>query len=190
MKKIVVLLIFLYGFNAWSMPANSIVSRFLTNTQKITLYFEQTKNIPDIEKPFQSTGIFQFVKNKGFIVKQEKPKAQNFISTTERFCFEDKTEELKNMPYFSDIKRLIDDLLSGNMDRLEQIFDVAYIENTDSWQMTLTPVRNDMKSFILKVHLTGNEEQITNLIIDYTDGTKINVDFSAIDEDLTNEIDC
>lgn len=190
MKKFIILLLLFFGFNAQSMPANTTVSRFLANTQKITLHFEQTKNIPDIEKPFQSSGIFQFVKNKGFIIKQEKPKAQNFVSTTERFCFGDKNEELKNLPYFSNIKRLIDDLLSGNIDKLDELFDIGYIENTNSWQMTLTPTRNDMKSFISKINLTGNETQITNLVIEYTDGTKINVDFSVIEQDLTNEIDC
>ena len=85
---------------------------------------------------------------------------------------------------------MIDDLLSGEMEKLDKLFDIAYIENTTSWQMTLTPTRNDMKSFILKINLTGNEEQITNLIVEYTDGTTINVDFTLWEQDLTNEIDC
>ena len=192
MKKFVVflLLFFFCSVKAWSMPTNSIVSDFFANTQNITLHFEQTKSIPDIEKPFQSSGVFQFVKNKGFIVKQEKPHTQKFVSTTERYCFDDKNEELKKLPYFSDIKIIIDDLLSGDMDKLEQIFDIAYLENTNSWQIILTPTQNKMKEFISKIKLTGNETQITNLVIEYTDDTKINVDFSIIEQDLTNEIHC
>ena len=182
------LLFFSFTANAGDFSQDALISRFFAGTQKISLDFRQIKAVPDIEKIFQSTGFFQFVKDKGFIIKQEKfPK---FVSTTERFCFGDKNEELKKLPYFSDIKQLFDDLLVGNMENLNKIFDVAYSETKNLWQMTLTPTQKDMKNFISKIHLTGTIKQIKTLSIEYTDKTKINVNFSISDKDLINEIEC
>ena len=192
MKRIIFLFLLCFSPIVWADPIkpDSLITRFLSNVQKMSLHFEQTKTIPEIERSFKSFGIFQFVRGKGIIIRQEKPNTQTFVSTTEKFCFEDKSDLLENLPHFSGAKSLVDHLLAGDVSDLEKIFEVSYKENSKTWQMDLTPHQDDLKNFIQKIVLKGNVRFIQKVVIEYVDGTKMNIDYSPIQQDLSNDISC
>ena len=192
MKLICFLFLIFFPFfvGATSIPENAALVHLLTHVQRMTLNYKQTKTIPEIEKPFKSSGIFQFEKNKGLIIKQEKPYSQVFVATLEKYCQGDKTNSLKDLPHFSDIKSITDHLLSGNLTDLEKIFEITYTEKNNQWQMNMIPINKEMKNFIQKIALTGNTNTIKTIIIEYTDGTKMHVNYSPIQQDLTHEIKC
>lgn len=192
MKYIVFLFLICFSVfvRAESIPSDALIVQFLTGVQKMTLHFHQTKTIPEIERSFQSSGVFQFEKNKGIIMKQEKPSVRTFISTTEEFCLDGQKESLEKLPHFSDVKNLIDHLLEGDMTDLVKVFEITYSEKNKIWQLDLVPIRREMKNFIQKIVLKGNINAIQKIIIEYTDGTKMGIDYSPTQQDLTDEIKC
>ncbi len=173
-----------------SIAQDALMVRFFTHLQKMTLHFEQTKTIPQIERSFKTSGIFQFEKNKGIIVRQEKPDLQTFVSTTEEFCFNNKKDSLEKLPHFSDVKDLMDHLLAGDMSDLEQIFEMSYSEKDEIWQLEVIPLRKDMKKFIQKITIKGSVDVIKRLVIEYKDGTKMDIHYTPVRRDLTDEIKC
>ncbi|MBR6412550.1 MAG: outer membrane lipoprotein carrier protein LolA [Alphaproteobacteria bacterium] len=192
MKRFLFLFLIFFSLSAGAapIPSDALVIRFLTHLQKMTLRFDQTKTIPEIEKSFKSSGIFQFEKNKGLIIKQERPTSQVFVSTLERYCTGEKSDSLKNLPHFSDAKSLVDHLLQGDLSDLNKIFEIIYFEKNKTWQMDMIPSDKDMKAFIRKIVLKGNINHLKQVIIEYADGTHMQIDYSPVQQDLTHEIKC
>lgn len=184
------LVIFSCCARADSITSDTLMVHLFTHLQKMTLHFEQTKTVPQIEKSFKSFGIFGFERNKGIIIQQEKPDVQTFVSTMKEFCFNNKKDSLEKLPHFSDIKDLMDHVLAGNMSDLERIFEITYSEKNQIWQLEMIPQRKDIKKFIQKISLKGTVQTIQKLVIEYADGTKMDVRYTPVQRDLTNEIKC
>jgi len=151
--------------------------------------YHQKKFVSDVERPFEADGVFQLVRDKGVILKQKNPEPWVFVSTPTRYCFDDKAGDLADLPYFSYIKKAVDDLLSGQDEALYQIGDVAYMEKDGLWFVDITPTQKRVAQFVRKITLRG-KEKISFWKIEYTDGTRIEMDFVPIKQDFSNEIDC
>lgn len=197
MKFIVFLLLFLCSMTASAqIPVEGdLFADWLMQLEDETYSYEQTKTQPDVTDTFKASGIFQFVKDKGIIFKQEKPAKQTFVSTTEKYCLKDvngqteKVDNLSELPHFSDIKKLFDKALDGKLSGLKRIFEVFYIEEEGSWLLRLTPKSKDLASLIMEVTVTGSQKP-EELTILYTNGEEITVHFTPSKQDISDEIGC
>ena len=169
---------------------NSVFSEFVRNLDTANVSYKQTKKIPDLEKSFISEGRIKLVKGKGVLWMQDKPAAERFIATMEKYCRNGQTEDLDRLPYFARIKQLAEEVLSGDHDALKNVFAVDYAEVNDVWTLLLLPVRDEMSAFLKKIVLTGTARGISRVVVFYVSGIKITIDFKPTGKEIADEIEC
>ena len=173
-----------------SMPAR--LEKFLTGLGAATASFTQTKTIPGSSKKFIATGYVKFVKGVGFVWRQETPSIIKFTSTTTAYCVDDKKQNLSALPYFGQIQSVVDDMLNGDMTRFLSLFNVDYNDTkiAGGWTIKATPKNDRISDFIKSISMSGNARELHKIIIEYTGGTQILIEFKRPKKDIADEIAC
>ena len=192
MKKLLTLFFLLLSSPSFAttIDKNSLLDKFITNLKEKTVKFTQTKTISSINKNFTTTGKIKFIKNVGFIFTQETPTTLTFTSTMDKYCTNGQSNTLNNLPYFSQIKSAIDDLLNNNYKKLNEIFNIDYTETTTNWTLFLTPKNSRINEFIKVIQITGNQTDLDEIITTYKNNMEINLKFSNSNGNIKDEIKC
>ncbi len=183
------LLLFSPMGHAAAIPDDAIFINWFKQLNNATFAYQQTKNIPEIDTPLKSTGIFQFVKDKGIFLKKETPSKYTFVASTEAYCISEKREMLKELPYFEEIKSIIDELLIGDLTTLYRLGEISYFESKGKWSLDMIPTQKDFSQFISKIHLNGDKIP-QRINIEYKNKTKIEIILTPKSQDFSNEIEC
>ena len=192
MKKLLTLFFLLLSSPSFAttIDKNSLLDKFITNLKEKNVKFTQTKTISSINKNFTTTGKIKFIKNVGFIFTQETPTTLTFTSTMDKYCTNGQSNTLNNLPYFSQIKSAIDDLLNNNYKKLNEIFNIDYTETTTNWTLFLTPKNSRINEFIKVIQITGNQTDLDEIITTYKNNMEINLKFSNSNGNIKDEIKC
>ncbi len=175
---------------AETIAENSLFSRFIRNLDSVSVRYRQTKRIPDLEKVFVSEGRIKLAKDKGVLWMQDKPAPERFVATMAKYCRNGQTEDVEQLPYFSMIKRLTDDVLAGDYQALDNIFAVDYAEVNEVWKLLLVPTRDEMSVFLKKIVLTGTADGISRAVFFYASGIKMTIDFKQTGKEIADAIEC
>ena len=179
---------------------NGAFDKFASQVSVENVKFTQTKTIPNIKRNFVSNGFIKFVKNVGFVWVQNLPNSIKFIGTQKQYCVNDEVKDLSDLPYFSQIqivekkvflrKTVVDDLLLGNYKSLNSAFNVDYSDDGENWNLFLTPKNSRISSFIKVVQVSGDVSLLKEIVIDYSNGMEITIDFEVFKEEISDEIQC
>lgn len=181
--------LFVFKVRAGDIPHDSILSQCLQKTDIFKADYVQTKTFaPDLS--FISTGSFKFVKNLGLILKQNTPNKFIFVSTLEKYCMDGKKEKLSDLPYFSKVKKLIDDFLNQDYSYLNKVFDLEYEEINSSFILKLKPKNDKMAEFIDSISVYGDKERLQAFEMKYQNNMILYINFYPPYKDITDEINC
>ena len=65
------------------------------------------------------------------------------------------------------------------------------IENDgENWNLFLTPKNSRISSFIKVVQVSGDVSLLKEIVIDYSNGMEITIDFEVFKEEISDEIQC
>jgi len=165
---------------------------FTDNLETVYASYTQSKTLPESVKTFRANGTVKFVKNVGFKWKQEKPNTFEFTSTLDSYCVNNESAVLSDLPYFSQIQSMIKDVLNGDMSTFLMVFKADYIESAkgDNWTLQSTPKISTISDFLDSLTLSGNTTDLKQMVISYTNGTNIIIDFKRMKTDSPDEIKC
>ena len=163
---------------------------FADNLQTVSASYTQSKTLPESTKTFRANGTVKFVRGVGFKWHQIHPNNFYFTSNLGSYCVNGATESLSELPYFSQIQSTINDLLNGDMEMFLTAFDADYTESKNNWRLTATPKIDAIGEFLKQITMAGNIHDLRQIIIKYTNGTKIIIDFKRMKTDLSDEIKC
>lgn len=193
--KWIILFVCMFSTASFAQGATDVPQRFrqfVDNLTDVTASFLQTKTMPESSKKFTSTGKVRFVKGTGFIWKQMTPTKLTFISTLDKYCVgENNANDLKSLPYFGQISRMIDGVLNGDLDDFSTAFHVDYSEiGKKGWRIVATPKIVSVAGFLSKMTFDGSTSDLTSVKIQYVNGAQITLDFQKTSNALTDEIKC
>ena len=178
-----------YGAQITDMPER--LGHFSKNLESVSASFNQIKLLPESTKRFVATGRVKFTKNQGFIWMQDTPKKQVFVSTKEKYCVDGVAQDLNSLPYFSYVRKIIDDVLNGDISRLQTVFSVEYIEyGKNSWQLTARPRFDAIADILQDVVMYGTTDDLDKIIITYNNGTVVIINFKRMNTEISDEIAC
>lgn len=192
MKFFVYILCFIFSFPVFAgdIVKNGAFDKFASQVSVENVKFTQTKTIPNIKRNFVSNGFIKFVKNVGFVWVQNLPNSIKFIGTQKQYCVNDEVKNLSDLPYFSQIQMVVDDLLLGNYKSLNSAFNVDYSDDGENWNLFLTPKNSRISSFIKVVQVSGDVSLLKEIVIDYSNGMEITIDFEVFKGEISDEIQC
>lgn len=172
MKKTVCLFLFLFHVGSTNAVTQKDFKQFLKNLDVVSVDIDQTRYVRALDKSFKSKSIAEFNKKEG-IVKWNGVGNSSFVSSKTAYKVNNgKGKRLANLPYFSDIKEIIDEVLVGNIGALEDVFDVIY-----SAKLILVPTISEISDIILKICVDLNEKQLNSVEIYYRNGDKVVLNF-------------
>ena len=180
----------IFPSRAGTIVENSLFSRFVRSLDTVNVKYRQTKKIPDLEKTFVSEGRIKLAKGKGVLWMQDKPVPERFASTMAKYCRNGQIQDVEQLPYFSKIKRLTDDVLASDYKALDNVFDVDYAEVNEVWTLLLVPIRDEMSVFLKKIVLTGTADGISRAVFFYVSGIKMTIDFKRMGKEIADAIEC
>ena len=195
-KKIIALFVFCacFGYSADAKIITEMPDRlktFTNNLDTVSATFVQSKTMAESVKTFKATGHVKFVKGKGFKWVQEKPKQFDFTSTLDSYCINGTQKALNELPYFTQVQAVINDVLNGDITTLSFAFNVDYSEIKKSgWILEITPKFSGISDFLQAVTISGNATDLNQILIMYKNGTNIVVDFKRMTRELDYEIKC
>lgn len=166
--------------------------QFVDNVTDVSASFLQIKTMPESTKKFVSTGTVHFVKGTGFVWKQKTPTDMTFISTLDKYCTgQNNGEDLKSLPYFGQIARMIDGILGGDFKDASTAFHIDYTDiGKKAWRIVATPKIATVSGFLSKITFNGTVSDLTSVRIQYANGTQINIDFQKTSNGPSDEIKC
>ena len=176
--------------NITEMPAT--LKAFTDNLDTAYASYNQAKTMPESVKTFRAGGTVKFIRGVGFKWKQLSPNSFDFTSTLDAYCINGDKNALSALPYFSQIQSLIQDMLNGDMDRFLTVFSADYTETHGgkNWTLIATPKISAVAGFLKSMKMSGNTTDLNQIVITYTNGTKIVIDFERINGDSPDEIKC
>ena len=192
MKYLFVLLslLFISNANAESLPTGTKFSSFINNLKNANVDFVQTKNIPNLKRPFISKGKVKFERDKGFIWLQTEPYDFKFVSTKERYCTADVNNSLSKLPHYSDFSELVDKVLVNDYSMLNSAFSVKYSEKQQNWEIVLERKIDEIADIFKQVTVTGNLDQLFEIKFEYVNNSIVTINFSHSKVVLNDEISC
>ena len=143
MRVFIFLLMMFFNFSVLAGPLPAKLDLFLKSTQNISFEFLQTKTITEAGISLKSSGYGKFEKNNGFLWKTLQPKSSVFIATTSNYCLNDEKKAVSELPYYEQIRQIVDNFFSSDMDALEEYFEIQIISSND-WMMALFPLVNKL----------------------------------------------
>lgn len=144
--------------------------------------FKQTKFIPKLNRNFTSNGSFLIASNKGIILNVQKPFTSTLIITKEKIIQKSasgKKESLKaeDTPSFIHFSEMMISLFSKKPENLYTHFSVFFKMNSQSWDLGLVPKDQSVRSVILSIELSGENDFPHKMILNNADGSKTQYDF-------------
>ena len=193
-NKFLIILSCLFSVNAFAYQVKDKMPEklkiFTDNLNTVSANFEQTKILPESTKRFISTGYVKFVKNSGFIWHQQKPTNEVFTSTLTKYCVNNETKELNDLPYFYRVQSMIDSVLNGDISEFLFAFNVDFTENKESWTMVATPRLTMIADMVQNLTIYGTTKDLTKIVMTYYDGTIVVLKFTRLTKDIDDEIAC
>ncbi len=172
MNKIIFFFLFLFCSGSVGAITPKDFKQFLKNLDVVSVDIDQTRYVRALDKSFKSKSIAEFNKKEG-TVKWNDDGNNSFISSKTTYKTNNGDEKhLADLPYFSDIKEIIDEVLDGNIDALEDVFDVTY-----STKLILVPTISEISDIILKICIDLDEKQLNSVEIYYKNGDKVVLNF-------------
>lgn len=165
---------------------------FTDNLGTVYASYTQSKTLPESTKTFRANGNVKFVKDVGFKWMQINPNSFEFTSTLDSYCTNGDSKALSELPYFSQIQSMINDMLNGDMESFLTVFNADYTESkkTKDWVLVATPKISAIADFLKSMTFRGNTTDLNQIVITYKNGTKITIDFKRLKTDSTDEIKC
>ncbi|MBO4405163.1 MAG: hypothetical protein J5821_00350 [Alphaproteobacteria bacterium] len=172
MRKTVCFFLFLFCVGAAGAVTQGDFKQFLKNLGVVSVDIDQTRYVRALDKSFTSKSSAEFDKNKGTI-KWKGAENSSFVSSRTAYKVNDgKGKSLSDLPYFSDIKEIVDEVLTGNISALEDVFDVTY-----STKLILVPTISEISDMILKIFVDLDVEKLNSIEIFYRNGDKVLMSF-------------
>ncbi len=172
MKKTVCFFLFLFYLGSANAVTQEDFKKFLKNLDVVSVDIDQTRYVHALDKFFTSKSQAEFNKEKG-TVKWNGAEGSSFVSSKTVYTVHDGGgKTLSDLPYFSDIKEIIDEVLAGNIDALEDVFDVTY-----STKMILVPTISEISDIILKIFVDLDENHMNSIEMYYRNGDKVILNF-------------
>ncbi|RDX36987.1 outer membrane lipoprotein carrier protein LolA [Kangiella sp. HD9-110m-PIT-SAG07] len=148
--------------------------------------FTQEKSIQVLANPLKSSGYLLLADNETVVWQTTTPiKSTTVISATEFKQF-NKNDQPITMPSSADTQtsQLISStflaILSGNLDSLNDNFEVTSLCNDSGWDLNLEPTNSRIQRLIKQIHIRGSQQ------IDQLDFTESNGDITSIVFSATN----
>lgn len=172
MKKTVCFFLFLFYVGVVDAVTQEDFKQFLKNLDVVSVDIDQTRYVRALDKSFTSKSRAEFDKKKG-TVRWNGPRNSLFISSKTAYKVNDgEGRSLSDLPYFSDIKEIIDEVLAGNVNALEEAFDVTY-----STKLIFVPTVSEISDMILKIFVDLDEKKLNSVEIFYRNGDKVFMSF-------------
>ncbi|MBR9911161.1 MAG: outer membrane lipoprotein carrier protein LolA [Gammaproteobacteria bacterium] len=145
--------------------------------------FNQLRYISVLKLPLRSSGVFNYQKSEGMVWHTLEP-IENTVKITEsQGVFSGgSVKDLQLVASSPLIGQIFLGVLSGNLSKLVELFDVREQPIETGWMLLLTPRASIMSDYIDSIRLSGNEhvEAIT-LYEGNGDRTEISLQVTALD---------
>ncbi len=151
----------------------TVLKTFVKNIDTVSVDVEQERYIRALGKRIKSTSSAEFSKKYGRV--KWKNDKHSFISSKTSYKINDgRSKSLENLPYFSDIKDIIDQVLAGNIDALSEIFDVTFAE-----KLILTPTVSEIAEQISKIVVDLDSQKLNSIVVYYRNGDSVSMKFTV-----------
>ena len=172
MKKTICFCSFLFSLGVAEAVTQEDFKQFLGNLDVVSVDIHQTRYVHALNKSFSSKSEAEFNKKNGTI-KWKGAEDSSFVSSKTSYKVNDRREgSLSDLPYFSDIREIVDEVLAGNISALEDVFEVTY-----STKLILVPTISEISDMILKIFVDLDEKKLNSVEIYYRNGDKVIMNF-------------
>ncbi|XZG71014.1 outer membrane lipoprotein carrier protein LolA [Chitinibacteraceae bacterium HSL-7] len=140
--------------------------------------FEQTRTVPGIAKPLQSSGHFALDRARGVVWQTEAPQSSTLIATRERLITiaADGTRSEKAAKRAP--AAMLSAMLAGDFSQLDGFFNVSGKAGAH-WTLTLTPRDIRLQQVIRSIAIDGGKT-VTRAIITGTRGDVSDIRFGSV----------
>jgi len=137
------------------------ISKELERHAVVRANFIQTKQLAVVKRPVTSTGRVVFARQEGLLWQIEQPLRIGYVLQNDRMIElgSDGSRRQRNsrdMPGMSQIARIFQAVLGGDMASLGQYFEVQAQGTPAAWTLGLTPRQAQVARFIERIELSGN----------------------------------
>ncbi len=169
------LLLFLLSINCCNADDVLIaINKQLTKAPITQGKFQQEKRLKFLTKPLMSDGLFTYQQGKGVIWKTQTPVQTTMLITDSAMLTGEGKQAMP--PAFGDIFKA---LLGGELQRLQQNFDITGTNQKSSWTLQLTPKDDMLKKVISHINITGDLE-VRDWELQETGGNLTRIHFTDI----------
>lgn len=138
--------------------------------------FKQTKNIPQLNKDFVSSGTFVIANNNGILWNTEKPFANKLSISNTKMIQENASGTRSEIRVdenivFAQISGTIQSVFSGNTTKLQEEFNIFFKTQGKQWLIGLIPKEQAVQKAITSIELSGSDWLTTIKLIDGSKST-------------------
>lgn len=188
-KYLAVLLVLLAAADSLAVTLTEIAGQ-LQQPPVLQGSFVQQKHIQILSSPLESSGIFTVVREKGVIWQLQKPLASKVVIDDDGMHGAEVGDN-RAMRYIGNI---LQSILSGDLQKLQQQFDIEAGMVNDQWQLILQPQSALLEKAITAIHLQG-DEHIRKLQLFEAGGDRTEIIFHSLSQadtiapELLHELD-
>ena len=158
------------------------LEEFFSNLDTVSVDIVRQKYVNKLSRTFNSYSSAKIEKDKGLYWRERN---NIFISTKEKYCYNGKETKFKDLPHFSDIKKMIDSCIKGDTSALKKIFDIEYKDD-----IILKPNISEIKKHISEIKINLDKNTIKYIELNYTNKNRMKFLFKPAKEPLNYEIKC
>ncbi len=175
MMPINLLLILLLSINCcYADDTLAAISKQLIKAPITQGKFQQEKRLKFLTKPLISDGLFTYHQGKGVIWKTRTPVQTTMVITDSALMTGDGKQAVP--PAFGVVFKA---LLGGELQLLQQNFDITGNKQTSPWTLQLTPKDDMLKKVISRINITGDHE-VRDWELQETGGNLTRIHFTDI----------
>lgn len=153
----------------------------LSKVKHVEANFIETKTISLLSNSVVFSGTLEFSAPDSLTKRTLKPKNMLSKVTDDRLILEDESGERSEM-YLSDhllIEMFVEayrGVLSGNIKKLHEYYDVSVTGNINKWDIVLTPLDEDGLEYIESIDIEGKDEAVLRITTVESSGDKTVLD--------------
>ena len=183
MNKIFLSLLLIFSTTSFAQDLLGEIRQSVVNTPAIKGDFHQTRTLVGVNKKHSSEGYFLVDKSKGILWVTEKPFPQTIKITQTELQIQNNSQVVMRLnadsqPAIKYINELLLSIFSGNMQLIEQMFDINGQSTKQGWSLRLTPKRSG-PSILKTVDLKG-KTVVDSVTFETSTGDLTQINFSKV----------
>lgn len=154
--RAVLLLYITISTSVTSLASNENLTPTLFAFEQLEGTFVQHRYISALPLPLESSGSFNYRRNRGITWATQRPIENTVIITTEGVAIEREKGSIEKIASSQMVAEIFLTVISGNLTQLESLFEIKHQPMTKGWQYTYTPKGAPLSQYISDVVVSGS----------------------------------